>query len=246
MINAIKILLSAVLCAFCLCGCVIANFWDWDSIEGKGEHKNYDIETGAFSGIKVEGFCEVRYSASPSISVSLKVQPNLREYITVKVIKGDLVINTTKKIKFSSDINRPVLTVSAPLLERLEIGGAGKFTAYNKITVDSFAFIINGAGSGEAELDVRKLDVDLSGAGSLRLSGAADAALFAMSGAGELDASSLATREAEVKFSGAGSVRVNCSSLLTIDADGVGSVEYRGSPEIRMNKDGLVSIKKIN
>jgi len=39
---------------------------------------------------------------------------------------------------------------------------------------------------------------------------------------------------------------VSCSQDLRINADGMGSIEYRGNPRLILNKDGMVNIKQLN
>jgi len=225
--------------------CIIVNPFDYNTVSGKGSPENYEIKTGQFDGINVKGFCDIRYYAASSDTVTLSVQPNLREFFIIEVVNGDLVVNTTKRINFKPGFN-PVLTVSAPVLNRLTIEGACNFTAYEKIVSDSLTITFNGAGESKTEIDTENLLVNISGAGKMNLSGNAKKAEFNMSGAGEVAALSLSTVETNVSFSGAGSLTISCSDKLNIDASGVGSVAYRGNPVVNINKNGLVDIKRVN
>ena len=227
-----------------LSGCV-SLIADFSAVTGRGDLQSYEIKTGEYSRIKVDGYCEVRYFASPSDSVTLEVQANLREYYVVEVVNNELVLRTTKNVNFGNDLI-PVLTVSAPSLDRVAIEGAGNFTTYDKIEADTFDFIFSGAGESNAELDVNRLLVDISGAGSIEISGRADTAVLKFSGAGELEALPLKTREAEIDISGIGTVRISCSEKLTVNASGMGTVEYKGSPSIDISRGGMVSVKKID
>lgn len=243
-----RVIIFAVCAAFiavCFSGCVAVNFSDFNAVAGKGDLEKYEFRVGGYSGIKANGLYEIRYYAASSNTVTLEVQPNLREYFIVEVISGDLVVRTTRRISPNSG-KTPVLTVSAPVLNRVSIEGVGTFTAYNKMTADSFALNISGAGSGKAELDVKSLFVDLSGTGSFELSGRADSADLTMSGAGELKALSLQTQTANVNLSGVGTVSIYCAGNLFIDAGGMGAVEYKGSPVVNINKGGMVSIRKLD
>jgi len=245
----LKIIIAAIIVVY-MSGCIVINLSDFNSVTPKGEPENYDYKVGAYSGIRVIGFYDIRYydsrensAVSPDI-VTLKVQPNIMEYYKVEVVNDELVVRTTKKIAFGSG-NSPVLTVYTPNLKHLTIEGAGTFTAFDKISSKSFKINLKGAGSGKAELDVDSLSADLSGAGEFTLYGRADNADLRLSGAGDLDAIMLKTRNATVNMSGAGSIRVSCSDDLKVTASGLGSVEYRGSPRVSLSKDGLVSIKQV-
>jgi hypothetical protein len=238
-----------VLCTLfvlCFSGCVVVNFMDAGSVLGKGDPEKYDIYAGNYNGIIVEGNCEIQYYAAPSNTVTLEVQPNLREYFVVEVKDGALIIRNTKRISYNSSKQHPVLTVSTPVLNSLTITGVCTFNANDKIKADTFNLEISGAGSGKAELDVTSLKANMQGAGSFELSGNADNVEIELSGAGELKAFSLQIREASVDLSGAGTIRVYCSEKLSVEARGAGTVEYRGSPSLSLNKSGVVNIKKVD
>jgi len=243
--KSILLVLCVVLTAMLLSGCVSVNFLPGSiGIAGTGTPEVYTIPVGEITEIHVESFCDIIYYSAPSDTVTLEIQPNLREYFTVEESNGVLTVKSTRSISWTS--KTPVLTVSTPALNRLSLTGAGTFSTQDTITSDSFTLSISGAGSGKASLDVERLTVTLSGAGSFKLSGKADKASYTLSGAGELDALSLQAREADVKLSGVGAVRLSCSEFLSITAGGVGSVEYRGSPRLNLNKDGLVTITQIS
>jgi len=242
----IVLLLCPLLIALCFCGCVSVNFDPFSqTVSGTGDREKYDIETGAFTGIKMSSACEIHYYAADKAAATLEIQPNLRAYFSLEVKNGVLVVDSTRKINFSAN-SLPVLAVYAPALTGLTVEGACTFTAHDKITADSFELNIAGAASGSAELEVNRLSVSLGGAGSFTLTGTADTAQLSLAGAGKLDALSLQTREADVKMDGAGSVRIGCSQTLTVDANGIGSVEYRGSPTVDISKDGLVSVTRVD
>jgi len=236
---------AAVLIFMCFTGCVITNFFDMNALTPKGDRQIYEFQTGEYSGIKIEGTSDVRYYSAPSSTVTLAVQPNLREYYTVEVINGELVLRAARRINSGSGKN-PVLTVSTPVLNRMIIEGSGNFTAYDKIKSNSLTLVIRGSGTGKAELDADNLSVDLSGAGKFELSGRADKAGLSLSGAGEINALQLQTREASVNLSGAGTVKVSCQEKLLINANGAGNVDYRGTPSLSLNTGGMVSIRQLD
>ena len=231
--------------ALCLSGCVFINFSDFNTVRGKGVPEKFEFKVGEYNRITVDGYCEVRYYSASSDAVTLEIQPNLLEHYAIEVIGGELVVSNKKRLGLNTTVT-PVLTVSTPVLTRLNIDGAGVFLTYDKITAESFDLILGGAGRGRVEMDVKSLSVDMSGAGSFDLYGRADTADLTMSGAGALNASLLQTRETKVSFSGIGDLKIHCTENLRIIADGLGSVEYSGSPRLDLSNSGLVSVKKIN
>ena len=242
--RTISLALCVTLVAMLLCSCVVVNLSPiQNGVAGQGVPESYGFAVGEISEIRVELFCDIEYYAAPSDTVTLEIQPNLREYITVEESGGVLTVRATRNIAWSN--KAPILTVSTPALKRLTLAGAGTFTAHDTVTADSFTINFDGAGRGKAELDVRNLTVNIAGAGEFELSGKADRADFKMDGAGSLEALPLQTREATVSLSGVGTVRISCSENLRVNADGIGTVEYKGSPSVDLNNDGLVSVNKV-
>ena len=242
--RAISLALCAMLAIVCLSGCVAVNLSYFNAAVGVGNLETYTVDAGEITEIRVELFCDVKCYAAASETVKFEIQPNLWEYIAIEESGGVLTVRSTRNITWSD--KTPVLTVSTPALERVSLAGAGNFTALDTIAGDSLAFRLDGASSVSAELDVAKLSVNMSGAGDINFSGKADTADFDLSGAGRLDALRLQTRKASVGLAGVGTVRVNCSESLRIDAGGLGTVEYKGSPSIDLSKGGLVSVKKLD
>lgn len=242
---AVLLLCCIVAISFFLNGCIVVNTNPF-SVSGRGTKEKYDIAIASdgFTEINVKSFCEVNFHISDKYSVTLEVEPNLREYFTVEVRGGALTVESKESINYG--IGRsPILTVYAPQLTRLSVEGACSFTGHDKIKADKFYLAVSGAGSGEIELDADKVYVNLEGAGSFKLKGAADSIEINLAGAGEIDAIGLKAREADVRMSGAGSVRVNCDETLKIDAEGAGSLEYKGSPKTDIRNKGVVSIEKV-
>jgi len=213
--------LCAMLVIMCLTGCVTVSLSP-GGVAGEGDLESYTFTVGEITEIRVELLCNIEYYAAPSGTVTLALQPNLLEYITVEESRGVLTVSSARNIYWSN--KTPVLTVSTPVLNRLHLAGAGTFTAHDPITADSFTLKLDGAASGKADLDVDRLSVSVSGAGDFALSGTADTADFSLAGAGTIDALPLQTRETSISLSGVGIVRISCSDNLKIDAGGMGSV----------------------
>ena len=78
------------------------------------------------------------------------------------------------------------------------------------------------------------------------MSGKANTANFALSGAGNIRALELQTADSSIVITGAGNVSVSCSDNLSINASGAGSVKYRGSPTRNVTTIGVFSVSQVN
>jgi len=239
------LILCVVLSAVFLSGCVAINFslGSTGAVRGSGVPEKFTYNIGNYTEVRVELYCDIEYYCAPSDTVTLEIQPNLQQYITVEESGGVLTVRSTKNIMWSNDA--PVLTVSTPVLNKLQLAGAGDFTAHDTITAERLSIRLDGASSSYADLDVDELSINMAGAGSFRLSGRADTADIQLSGAGTVDALQLQTKNATVSMAGVGTVKLSCSDSLRIDAAGVGNVDYKGSPSVDINRGGLVSVNKV-
>jgi hypothetical protein len=208
--------------------------------------EKFTFNVNEITEIRVEMLCNIVYHSAPSDTVTLEVQPNLMEYISVEESGGILTVRSSRNLNISGTGNTPVLTVSTPSLSRVFHAGAGRFNAVDPIIGNDLSIHIAGAADTRAELAVQNLSVNLAGAGSMELSGTADRADISMAGAGRLDALALQTRSASINLAGVGTVRISCSDDLSVSAGGVGTVEYRGSPTLDVTRGGLVTVRQVD
>jgi hypothetical protein len=230
-------------------GCVSVNFSVNSigipgSVLGRGSMETFTFEVGEVKSLNISLFVDIEYSSTPSDVITLEIQPNLVEYISVDNISGRLVVSADRNINFSTG-NIPVLKIGSSSLEAVSMSGAASFTAMDTISGSSFNFELLGAGSVNAKLDVSTFTLNLAGAGKAELSGSADYASFTLSGAGTVNALDLQTKTTDINLAGVGTVRVSASEALNIIAGGVGTVEYKGNPTIDTSRGGLVSISNV-
>jgi hypothetical protein len=97
------------------------------------------------------------------------------------------------------------------------------------------------AGAGEVDLSNIKnerLEIAMSGAGSLQATGETKEADITLSGAGSVDAKNLQAVNARVNSTGVGQVDLYASGQLDAKASGVGEINYYGNPKVVNRKAG--------
>ncbi len=92
-------------------------------------------------------------------------------------------------------------------------------------------------------LKTGKLDVALSGVGSVDVAGMADELNLTLSGAGAFRAARLETTRTDVRLSGVGTATVWAKETLNASISGAGMIEYYGSPQISQSNTGLGVLK---
>ena len=96
----------------------------------------------------------------------------------------------------------------------------------------------------DLEMEVRKVELELSGASAVTFQGTAQQLEADLSGAGNLSAYELRVRDAVVKLSGVGGAQIYVTDNLQAKVSGVGAIRYRGEPQnIQREVSGVGSIK---
>jgi len=107
---------------------------------------------------------------------------------------------------------------------------------------------LKGAGSVKIlTLDVPKLTVNLSGAGSVNIAGKATEQDITLTGAGGYDSANTESQKVTVTVTGVGSAKVRVKSVLDAAISGIGSIEYIGNPTtLNKNVSGLGHVKQVS
>jgi hypothetical protein len=121
-----------------------------------------------------------------------------------------------------------------------------RYTTYVTIVMPSlrgvlFSGAVNSSISGfETTGD---LDISLSGASELNISGSVTNLQAIVSGASELSAFDLETTTANVDASGASKIKVKATQQLNATASGASNVRYKGTPTVTVSVSGASSIE---
>lgn len=241
-------ILALLLLAGSLSGCISVNFNGGGHrgvVQGKGDLVETTFDVDSYSKVSIRGFMKVDYSSNPSDQLKIELQENLIEYLDVHVNNGTLYVEFDERISTSSG-KTPVLHLSTPALEAINVAGAIELTSIDTIKGDSFTLDVSGACEANISLDVKYLRAETSGAGELALRGTADEADIEVSGAGSINALDLQTKVANVQLSGAADMSISCSETLNTSISGAASLQYRGDPQVNNNSSGFSEVKKID
>jgi len=191
-----------------------------DGVKGNGEIKSETRQVGAFSAIAASGAYRLEVSHGPR-RLELRSDANLLPLVETSVDGGRLVLRTRKNLRPTDGVT---VTVATPELRRLAISGAVKGH-------------VDGV-SGEG------FDIELSGAGSLDVTGQVERLGIHLSGAGRIRAQGLRAEEAGVRCSGAGSIELQATRTLDVVLSGAGRVAYHGDPKVTQKISGVGSLVK--
>ncbi|MCL1917373.1 MAG: DUF2807 domain-containing protein [Peptococcaceae bacterium] len=251
-----------VLMAGSLSGCVSVNLGSGGEEAGQGDMLKRSYDVGSFSSVEIKdmnfrgvtigsnisyqevGF-ELIYKNGREHKVEVEMQENLFEYIQVSVQEDRLILESSRNIRAGAG-KRPKLYITTPEFNGVIIHGVISFKDADKIEGKKFDIVVSGVCDMDLDVNVENMKAKVSGAGSIKLQGSARSANIDLSGAGEIDALKLDTVDTEVRISGAGDCGISCSGSLRVYLSGVGSLKYKGSPEITKNVSGVGSIRQVD
>lgn len=210
----------AVLLAFGLAGCDAGCSAKDGCVKGSGNVIAQARPVEKFTAIRFDAIGTFLVERTGADSLTVETDDNVQSIVTSEVKDGTLVLAGCENCS-------PTKTVF-------------------RVTVSDLRKIdLTGVGSGDAsKLDGPTLSVNLSGVGSLMLSGRVDDLTISSSGTGSCNAAELTAKRATVVLAGVGDVRVNASEELDANVSGIGKIRYRGSPKLKQDVSGVGSIQQ--
>jgi len=154
---------------------------------------------------------------------------------------------TTLIIKYEDNANRKhdtYITIEMPELAAVNFSGATVSTIKGFESDNTLDFVLSGASVCQLDAGYRKVNMDVSGASSLRLYGLGDELDATVSGASTFSAFDYPVRTADIDVSGASHAKVTVSDDLDATAGGASSVLYRGNPSVTSSVSGSSTVEK--
>ena len=174
-----------------------------------------------FQAIDLAGTLEVEVAIGKPASVVVSGEADLLDKITTTVKNGTLVLDTKLKNHRNSHLSA---RITVPDLTALSLSGTGQLNV-----------------SGVANTS---LAVDLSGTGSIVLTGSTDAVRATLNGTGDIKAKDLIAKSATIALRGTGSASLHATQSVDARVSGTGSVNVHGHPAtVKKSVSGLGSIK---
>lgn len=220
MIKNQSLLLLPLLGSLLLSGC----FMRFNpGIPGSGKVTTVNVPAKDFDRVKNDSVGALHIKLGAEESVSITTDDNLQQYLEAAVEKGELIFRTksdvslapTKGVKFE---------VTVKSLKGIHQAGVGS---------------VNAEGiSGDA------LDVQMSGVGSVHLSGTTEKLTVIAGGVGSFDSSNLEAKHVDVTSKGVGSTKVKATESIKVKAEGIGGVTYSGKPkDVKVDASGIGKVK---
>ena len=196
--------------------------------------KNAEVRNvTSFSGIKVSGGIDVYLSQSDDYSLAVSAsEDKFRDNIRTEVNNGILTISyNNDRSGWSSGNKKLRAYISFKTLESIEGSGACDFIINSTLNVNSIRVKLSGACDIRGPVKITNLILDLSGASTAKINGAAQNLKLNASGASDVKNYDLETENCIAKLSGASDVRIRITSSISASASGASSLYYKGNPD---------------
>ena len=191
------------------------------TVQGSGVAMTETRSVPSFSKIDCGGAMRVIVTIGEPLSVTVSGDDNLVPHMSTEVVEGELWIDCD--VSYSKSLPLTV-TITMPELKGITLDGAGRMSVQG--------------------LSGTVLEVDLSGASNLDVSGAVERLDVIAEGASRADLSGLVSRDAKVEADGAANVNVHAANSLDIDASGAARVRHSGAAVPKVTKSGAASTQR--
>ncbi len=203
------------------------------NIKGTGPSKTKDFKVSDFHGIDVSHGFDVVLVQGNSEGLTLTVQENLLEYITVEVEQGILKIYSDNNLNPTQPMKARIVFKD---FNQLKVSGGGDVTGETPINVKRMDIRLSGGGDITAVMNTDELDCGISGGGDMKINGNIKKYDLELSGGGNVISDINATEEIDCQVSGGGDVKLTCrGKALDTDLD----ISGGGDLTMELNTDKL-------
>lgn len=168
------------------------------------------------------------------------------QYIRTSVENGVLKIWQADDKKWWPKNRKLKAYISVKNLDAIRASGATDINIEGGLRASNLKLHLTGASDFSGQLQVaQRLEVDLSGASDITITGSADNMIIEASGASEVKAYDFRVNNCSVEASGASGVQITVDKELSAELSGASHVSYKGGGLIRNIKtSGASNIRK--
>jgi hypothetical protein len=214
-------------------------------IYGDGHITTQDRNIGSFNSVDVGGNFKVHVRQDATSSVKIEADQNLMQYIDVYVEGNTLRIEP--KHGYNLDASKDIVAyVSAPAFKSIEASGACDIISENTISGnEELSVSVSGSGDITMDVNVPKLNTDISGNGTASIKGQAADFSATVSGSGDVKCMDLVTDNTKLDLSGSSDAEVTANKKLDVEISGSAHVKYKGNASVNQDVSGSGKVEKV-
>jgi hypothetical protein len=183
-------------------------------------------KVSAFDSVEVRGAAKIEIGVGPKQSLTIEAEPKVLAELSTEVNGSTLIIDRKDHWWQGWDNKAVKITITVPQMKSFVLGGAGDVS-------------IQGYAGGTSS-------VSISGTGNIKAKGKLDELNVNLNGAGNVDFADVEANNVTVAVNGTGAVNVRAAHVLNAAVNGVGSINYYGSPtQLHTAVNGVGAIKQM-
>lgn len=199
-----------------------------------------------FSGIDLQMNGNVYYTNATDWKVEVTAKQTIHEQLETKLVNGKLVVRYRNGKTYDADESIRI-NVSGPSLANFELNSSGSIYCQNMVQAANI--YLRSKGSGHILLNgvtTDHIDAECTVSGSIKAAGGnATSERLKTSASGDIDFSSVVSKNVTARITGSGKIRVQVTDKLEATLDGSGSVYFLGSPTITTHINGTGRLVRL-
>jgi hypothetical protein len=190
-------------------------------------------QVSGFTSIGSGGPFDVHVKINGTESLKIKGSSEAIKDIETKVENGGLQIKFKHRDNWDHEnYGRIDIYITAKSLSSLANAGSGSMKVEGTVSGVKVNISLSGSGSISSSVKAGDFHAVISGSGSIALSGSADETKIAISGSGGLDGRNFKTNTASVTIAGSGNAHLGADKSISANIVGSGNVIYSGNATI--------------
>jgi hypothetical protein len=216
-----------------------------NKVVGNGKLVSEKKDINSFDQIDIEGVFNVILTQGDHEAVKVETDENIQPLILVSIDNN--VLSVKMKDSISIDKMKKInVFITLVNINKLSSVGVGSIKCTNRLMLQNFEFINKGVGATELNVSADKFTVRSETVGALFLSGEAKDVVIKNEGVGVIKAFDLKAEKVSLHSDGIGAAEVYASDELSIHANGMGGIQYKGHPKVKnIKNEGLCKVEEV-
>lgn len=243
------------------------------SIKGDGNVTAHTIDIGDYDKIEFYAHSAIfNYSQQPEAAsaLTITVDQNIFDLFDFKT-EGETLVISPKDKNMKKRLRPTEFTIASNSAElkkvsmagygdfnvigrlvstgkvQLDAAGKGEINLNDSLIADVLEFNLAGSSTVNAQaLNIRLLEGNIAGKGSMNLTGKGETAEISMAGKCDVDALGFEVSDISCDMAGKCRLKTWANDRITASIAGWGNIYYKGNPSVKMDKAGIGKVKKVD
>lgn len=199
-----------------------------------------------FDKIEIDGVFNVFLRQGDTEELLIEADKEVAAHIISKVEQGTLILKMEDNTDFGN-IDPVKIYVQVRDLQSIHTTGVGTIKCEQALKLDKLTLRCEGVGAIDLNFSANSLIVNSETVGAITLAGKVTEADITHKGVGVLQAFELLTKKLKLTSEGVGAAEVYASESIDINANGVGSVRYKGNPAVKtIVSEGIGKVSSVD